>query len=227
MSGNYQPTEKTKVQRIPKRGTYDREVVHSIIDQSILCHVGVSVDGVARVIPTAILRIGEFVYLHGSNASQLLRSIASGTQACITVSIIDSLVAARSGFHCAVDYRSVVIFGTGEEVSEPTQKEHVMDLFVQHMLPGHTVRRSKAKELNATTVLRIPLIEVSAKVRDTGVGDFEDDLDLDLWAGVIPLRITAGEPRKSPLVKSEMPTPAFATNFNGWGPVDPDIDLHK
>lgn len=222
MPGSYEPTQRTKVQRLPKRGTYDRDVVHSIIDQSILCHVGVSIDGVPRVIPTAILRIGEFVYLHGSNASQLLRSLAAGAPACITICIIDSLVAARSGFHCAVDYRSVVIFGTGEEITDKAEKDAVLDLFVQHMIPGHKVRRSKDKELNATTVLRIPLVEVSAKVRDTGAGDFDEDMDLDLWAGVIPLRTAAGVPVKSPQVADHIETPDYAFNFAGWGPVDAD-----
>lgn len=221
MAGSYETTEKTRVQRIPKRGTYDREVVHSIIDQSILCNVGVCIDGAPRIIPTAILRVGEFVYIHGSNASQLLNALAAGAPACITVSILDTLVAARSGFHCAVDYRSVVIFATGEEVMDKEEKERVMDYFVQHMIPGHKVRPPKAKEVNATTVLRFPLVEVSAKVRDTGVGDFDEDLDLEMWAGVIPLKIAAGTPQKSPAVKSDIATPDYATNFRGWGPVKP------
>lgn len=221
MTETYEPTEKTQVQRIPKRGTYDREIVHSIIDQSILCHVGVSINGTPRVIPTAILRVGEYVYLHGSNASQLLKALAEGAPVCITVSILDSLVAARSGFHCAVDYRSVVIFATGEEVTDRAEKERVLDYFIQHMIPGHKVRPPKAKELNATTVLRFPLIEVSAKVRDSGVSDFDEDQNLEMWAGVIPLSIAAGKPVKSPDVKADISTPDYATNFSGWGAVEP------
>ncbi len=193
--------------------------MHSIIDQSILCNVGISVDGAPRVIPTAILRVGECVYLHGSNMSQLLRALASGAEACITVSIIDGLVAARSGFNCAVDYRSVVIFGTGEEVTDAAEKKRLLDLFIQHMVPGHVVRPPKPKELAATTVMRFPLVVVSAKVRDTGVGDFEEDLDLDLWAGVIPLETTAGAPISAPTLKSEVAVPDYAVGFAGWGPV--------
>lgn len=218
MSTTYTPTEKTRIERIPKRGSYDRDLVHSILDQSILCHVGVSIQGMPRVIPMAILRIGEFIYLHGSNASQLLKSLASGTYACITVSILDSVVAARSGFHCAVDYRSVVVFATGEEIEDYDEKSRILDAFVQHVVPGHKVRPSKAKEVNATTVLRFPLAEASAKVRDSGVSDFDEDKDIDQWAGVIPLRITAGAPRTSSELPRDIAPPAYATNFAGWGP---------
>jgi nitroimidazol reductase NimA-like FMN-containing flavoprotein (pyridoxamine 5'-phosphate oxidase superfamily) len=203
---------------MPKRGSYDREIVHSIIDQSIVCHVGIAVDGLPRVIPTAILRLGEHVYLHGNVNSQLLRNLAAGAPACIAVSIIDSLVAARSGFHCAVDFRSVVIFGVGEEILDPAEKDRIMGLFIDHMLPGHKVRPSKPQELGATAVIRFPLNEVSAKIRDSGVSDFEEDRALDLWAGIVPLKIAAGPAKPCSFVPAGNPLPAYVENFRGWGP---------
>lgn len=213
---DYSPTPRTTLRRIPDRGTYDRAVVHSILDQSILCHIGVSIDGRPRVIPTAFVRVGENIYVHGSNASQHLKAIATGAEACITVTIVDSIVAARSGFNCAADYRSVVIYSKGEDIRESAEKERILDLLVQHMIPGHKVRRARSQELAATTVLRFPLDEVSAKVRAAGVNDFEYDLDLDLWAGVIPLKIAAEPPRSSPGRKGEQPVPDYATSFSGW-----------
>lgn len=218
----YPITEKTRIRRLPKRGNYDRSVVNDIIDKSLLCHVGVSIDGQPRVIPTAILRIDDYVYLHGSVNSQLLMSLIEGAPACITVSIIDSLVASRSGFNCAVDYRSVVIFSSGEEITQSGEKNRILERFIQHMIPGHKVRPAKPKELNATAILRFPLTEASAKIRNSGVGDFEEDLDLDLWAGVIPLRIAAGSPKPCPHLKAGIETPKYALEFRGWEYVDSD-----
>ena len=216
MTTEYLPTQRTEFQKVPTRGSYDRDLVHAIIDQSIVCHVGASMNNTARVIPMAILRIGEYVYLHGSNTSQLLRSLADGAEVCITVSIIDALVAARSGFHCAVDYRSVVLFAKGEEVRDRDEKMRILDGFIQHMVPGHKVREPKGKEINATAVIRFPLVEASAKVRDTGVSDFEEDQQLDSWAGVIPLKIVAGDPVDSPTLKAGVKTPEYVKNFTGW-----------
>jgi len=137
----YEVTERTRIRRISERGTYDRETVHKILDEAILCHVGVAIDGKPRVIPTAILRVDEFVYIHGSANSQLLKSLIGGAPASIAVSFVDSLVASRSGFNCAVDYRSVVIFSdAAEEVTDPVEKERLLDAFVQHLIPGHKVR---------------------------------------------------------------------------------------
>lgn len=215
-------TDRTKIQRLPKRASYDRPVAYEIIDKSLLCHVGVSIDGNPRVIPTAILRIDDHVYLHGSTNSQLLKSLIGGATACITVSIIDGLVASRSGFNCAVDYRSVVIFSRCEEIAGDDEKGRILNRFIQHMIPGHKVRPAKRKELNATAVVRFPLNEVSAKIRNSGVGDFEEDMDLDLWAGVIPLRIAAGAPRPCPRLKAGIRTPEYAREFQGWDYVESD-----
>jgi nitroimidazol reductase NimA-like FMN-containing flavoprotein (pyridoxamine 5'-phosphate oxidase superfamily) len=210
----YEVTERTRVRRIPERGTYDRETVHKILDEAILCHVGVAINGKPRVIPTAILRMDEFVYIHGSSNSQLLNSLIGGAPASIAVSFVDSLVASRSGFNCAVDYRSVVIFSdAAEEVTDPAEKERLLDAFVQHLIPGHKVRPPKRQEIGAVKIIRFPLIEVSAKIRDTGVKDFEEDYVLDLWAGRIPLRAVAGPPESCSRVKSGIEVPAYAANF--------------
>jgi uncharacterized protein len=217
----YAPTKRTQVNRLPKRGVYDRAVVHRILDESLLCNVGLVVDGLPRNIPTAILRVGEFVYIHGSNASQLLRALIGGAQACITVSIIDGLVAARSGFNCAVDYRSVVIFATAEEIADVGEKKRLLDLFINHMIPGHSVRPPTKKELRATSVLQFPLVEVSAKIRDAGVNDFEEDLALEQWAGVIPLKTIALTPKSCIHAKPNIAVPDYATTFSGWKSVSP------
>jgi nitroimidazol reductase NimA-like FMN-containing flavoprotein (pyridoxamine 5'-phosphate oxidase superfamily) len=174
-----------------------------------------------RNIPTAIVRIGDAVYVHGSNASQLLKALAAGAPACITVSIIDGIVAARSGFNCAVDYRSVVVFGKAEEVTDVDEKNYIFDLFVQHLIPGHSVRPPHTSELAATTILRFPLEEVSAKVRNNGVNDFEEDLVLPGWAGTIPLRTVASAPISCAKLKLGTAVPSYATGFDGWKPVSP------
>jgi len=210
MAATYKTTERTRVRRMPQRGVYDREVVHKIIDEAIVCNIGVSVDGKPRVIPTAILRIDEAVYIHGSINSQLLKVLAAGAPACITVSHIDGLVAARSGFNCAVDYRAVVMFAQAEDITDAKEKAAVFDKFVEHILPGHKVRPPSKKELNATKILRFPIVEVSAKVRDTGVNDFEEDLALDFWAGTIPMKTTFGPPKSCKKLRPEIKIPDYA-----------------
>jgi nitroimidazol reductase NimA-like FMN-containing flavoprotein (pyridoxamine 5'-phosphate oxidase superfamily) len=210
MAATYKTTERTKVRRMPKRGVYDREVVHRIIDEAIVGHIGVVVDGKPRVIPTAVLRIDEFIYVHGSVNSQLLKALAAGAPACITISHIDGLVAARSGFNCAVDYRSVVLFAQAEDITDNAEKAKVFDKFVDHILPGHKVRPPTRKELNATKILRFPIVEVSAKVRDTGVNDFEEDLALDFWAGTIPMKTVFGPPRSCKKLKPGIGIPDYA-----------------
>jgi nitroimidazol reductase NimA-like FMN-containing flavoprotein (pyridoxamine 5'-phosphate oxidase superfamily) len=169
-------------------------------------------DGEPRIIPTSILRIGEFVYLHGSPTNRLLQTLAEGAPAAIAVTHIDAIVAGRSGFGCSVDYRSVVIYATGEVVAEP-DKETIMEAVIQSIIPGHRVRRPKQKELDATFILRFPLIEVSAKVRDCGVKDFDSDLDLDLWAGTVPLAVVSKGAVNDPRLKPGIETPAYAKDF--------------
>lgn len=208
----YTPTARTRTRLRPDRGSYDAAVVHRIIDEALVCHLGFVLDGKPCVIPTTILRIGEHVYLHGSTGNRALQALSDGAEACICVTHVDAVVAGRSGFGCSVDYRSVVIYARGEKV-EGDQKEAVIDAVIQSVIPGHKVRRAKPSELDQTLVLRFPLVEVSAKVRDCGVRDLEPDYDLDLWAGVIPLELKAGPPRDDPRLKPTLATPDYALNY--------------
>jgi uncharacterized protein len=209
----YAPTERTQVRRRPARGVYDRETVHRIIDEALFAHIGFVVDGEPRVLPTAIVRIGENVYVHGSAGNYMLMSLATGAAACITVTLVDSVVAGRSGFGCSMDYRSVVIFARGEKIEDVAEKERLIEAFVQHIIPGHCVRAPKPEEIAATVFLRFPLTEVSAKIRDVGNLDVEGDYALDLWAGVIPLRLTPGPARNCPRLKPGIDAPAYARNY--------------
>jgi len=209
----YLATERTRLQRRPDRGRYNKAVVHRILDEALLCHVGVAIDGRPHVLPTTIVRIGEAVYLHGGANNRLLTALAAGAPACITVTLVDSIVAGRSGFGCSMDYRSVVIYASAETVADPAEKAAVIAAIVQDIIPGHIVRPPKDKELAATLVLRFPLTEVSAKVRDVGVLDVEEDYATDLWAGVIPLRLEAKPAVPCPRLKPRIETPAYANSY--------------
>lgn len=167
----------------------------------------------SRAFSTAIVRIGEDVYVHGSAGNYMLTSLAAGAAACITVTLINSIVAGRSGFGCSMDYRSVVIFSRGQKVEDADEKERLVEAFVQHIIPGHRVRAPKPEEIAATVFLRFPLTEVSAKIRDVGNLDVEADYDLDLWAGVIPLRLTAGPGRSCPRLKPGIDVPTYALHY--------------
>jgi nitroimidazol reductase NimA-like FMN-containing flavoprotein (pyridoxamine 5'-phosphate oxidase superfamily) len=206
-------TERTKVRRRPERGHYDRATIDAILDEALLCHVGVVVEGEPFVIPTTIVREGDWVYLHGSPKNRLLTTIAAGAPACITVTLVDSIVAGRSGFGMSMDYRSVVIFAHGEVIEDPAEKNRLVYRFVEAIIPGHQVRPAKPQELNATLFLRFPIEEASAKIRDVGVVDPEEDQALDLWAGVVPLKLVAGEPRPCPALKPGTETPAYAKDW--------------
>lgn len=210
---SFLPTERTKVRRRPERGSYDRELVHRIIDEALVCHVAFVHDGEPRVLPTTIARIGDDVHIHGSTRNGLLGALAAGGTACISVTLVDGVVAGRSGFGCSLNYRSVVIYGEAAEVTG-ADKERVMDALVQDIAPGHQVRRLTRAELNATLVLRVPLREVSVKVRDEGVHDAAADYELDLWAGVIPLTLTAGTPVGDDRLDPAIETPDFAVDYH-------------
>lgn len=206
-------TDKTRIRRRPERGAYDRDVINRIIDEALVCHIGVAVDGQPRVIPTAIIRIDDHVYIHGSPNNQLLTTLEAGAPACIAVTLVDSIVAGRSGFGMSMDYRSVVIFAKAEKILDPLEKERIVAAFVNDILPGHQVRPPKKKEIAATIFLRFPLTEVSAKIRDHGVMDPQEDYALDLWAGVVPLGLAAGAPRNCADLKPGIPTPDYASHY--------------
>ena len=180
---------RSKLRRLPKRGAHDRETIDAILDEALVCHLGFVHEGRPAVIPTLHARIGDEVFLHGSSASRMLRALAGGVEACLTVSLIDGLVLARSAFHHSVNYRSVVLYGTARPVTDPERKERVLEAFTEKLVPGRweEVRWPSRKELKATSALALPIVEGSAKVRTGPPIDDEEDYALDTWAGVVPI----------------------------------------
>ncbi|MGI8919027.1 MAG: pyridoxamine 5'-phosphate oxidase family protein [Pyrinomonadaceae bacterium] len=214
----YEKTTRTKLKRLPARGFYDRDLVHGILDEGFICHVGFVVDDQPIVIPTGYGRIGDKLYIHGSQASSMLRTLKTGIAACVTVTLVDGLVLARSAFHHSINYRSVVIFGNATLV-EDAEKNAALLAFSEHVIRGRwqDVREPTEQELKATTVLVLPLAEVSAKVRTGPPIDDEEDYDLPVWAGVLPLRIVAGEPIPDPRLAPETAVPKYALNYKRPG----------
>jgi hypothetical protein len=188
-------SERTRLRRRPERGRYDRATIDAILDEALFCHLGFSVDGQPFVVPTTYARVGDHIYVHGSAAGRTMRALAGGIPACVTVTLLDGLVLARSAFHHSMNYRSVVVLGRAVEVVDAGERLAAFEAIVEHVLPGrwNEVRWPSEQEVRATTVLRLPLDEASAKVRTGDPIDDEEDLALDCWAGVLPLRLTAGE----------------------------------
>src|SRR5271156_3864367 len=216
MTQPFTPTPRTKVQRLPDRGKYDRETVHAILDQGFVCHVGFVVDGKPFVIPTNYARVNETLYLHGSSASRMLKTLAGGVNVCVTVTHVDGLVLARSAFHHSVNYRSVVILGTARLVEDPAEKMEALRLFTEHVMKGRwdDVRQPTEQELKATTVLALPLEEVSAKVRTGGPIDDEADYTLPVWAGVLPLEVAVKTPIPDEKRQQDRPVPEYLKNYS-------------
>ena len=188
-------TDRTKVRRLANRGNYDRDTIRSILDEALVCHVGFVVNSAPVVIPTIHWREGDQLYFHGSAASRMLRSLKEGVDTCVTVTLIDGLVLARSAFHHSMNYRSVVVFGKATVV-EGDEKLRALDALVEHVVRGRSrdVRPPNEMELKQTLVLSLPLDEASAKIRTGGPVDDEEDYALPIWAGVVPLKLTPGEP---------------------------------
>ncbi|HET9803730.1 MAG TPA: pyridoxamine 5'-phosphate oxidase family protein [Candidatus Acidoferrum sp.] len=208
-------TERTQVKRLPKRGKYDAETVYKILDEGFVCHVGFVADGQPFVIPTNYGRVGDTLYLHGSAASRMLRTLSAGIPVCVTVTLVDGLVLARSAFHHSVNYRSVVILGTATLVDELTEKMEALRLFTEHIMKGRwdEIRWPNEQEMKGTLVLSLPLEEVSAKVRVGGPVDDEEDYALPVWAGVLPLAQTKGTPIPDERLKSGTPVPEYMANY--------------
>ena len=211
----FTPTERTTLKRLPKRGAYDRETVFRILDEGFVCHVGFVVDGQPYVIPTNYGRSGETLYLHGSAASRMLRTLSEGIPVCVTVTLVDGLVLARSAFHHSVNYRSVVVFGTARLVVEPREKMEALRQFTEHIMKGRweDIRQPSEQELKGTTVLALPLEEVSAKVRTGGPIDDEEDYALPMWAGVLPLPVTPATPIPDARLKAGTDIPAYMQGY--------------
>jgi uncharacterized protein len=211
----FTPTERTTLRRLPKRGEYDHAAVYQILDEAFICHVGFVADERPVVIPTLYARIGGDLYIHGSAASRMLRSVEQGVDVCVTVTLIDGLVLARSAFHHSINYRSVVIFGNAKIVDDPDEKIKVLQAFTDHVVPGRweDVRLPNESEMRATLVLKLPLIEVSAKVRAGSPIDDEQDYALPVWAGVVPLKLTAGAPISDERLPAGIQPPGYAKEY--------------
>jgi uncharacterized protein len=210
----YQRTERTRVRRLPERALYDRATVHAILDEGFICHVGFVVDGQPYVIPTGYARVGETLYLHGSTGSRL--GLRADMDVCVTVTLLDGLVLARSAFHHSMNYRSVMAIGRTRPVRDPQEKEAVLRSLVEHIVPGRSdaIRGGHRRELAATAVLALDLDEVSAKVRTGPPKDDDPDYDLPIWAGVIPLALTAGDPEPDPRLDPSVPLPAHVRSWS-------------
>lgn len=216
MSTAYAPTPATTLHRLPARGTYDRAVVHAILDEALVCHLGFTSDAQPFVVPTTFVRDGETLYVHGAAASRALDELAAGGRACVTVTLLDGLVLARSAFHHSMNYRSVVVLGAAREVLDETEKRRALAALVEKVSPGRStlVREPSAKELRATRVLAVPLEAVSAKIREGLPKEDAEDALLEVWAGVVPLslRPAAATPEDEHAARFEPPAlpPALA-----------------
>lgn len=209
-------TPKTQVKRAPKRGHYDFETVASILDEGLVCHVGFVVDQQPFVIPTAYGRIDDKVYIHGASASRMLKSLSTGIDVCLTVTLLDGLVLARSVYHHSMNYRSVVMFGTAQTVVDPTEKMTALKAFTEHVIRGRwdDVRSPSPSELAATSVLSLSIAEASAKIRTGPPIDDAADYSLSVWAGVLPLAPAPGTPIADPQLPQEISVPSNVRNYS-------------
>jgi hypothetical protein len=189
-------TDRTRLRRFPVRGVFDRDAVYRILDEGFVCHVAFAVDGQPYAIPTAYARIGDALYLHGSTASRMLRTLAEGVDVCVTVTLVDGLVLARSAFHHSMNYRSVVVLGRAKLLSDAAEKAAALRAFTNHIVPGRAdeVRPMTDQEIASTSVLALPIEEASAKMRSGPPKDDDEDLSWPVWAGVVPLALASGVP---------------------------------
>lgn len=208
-------TERTTLKRLPKRGSYDRELVHAILDEGLLCHVGFVAEGSPFVIPMAYWRIGDRLFLHGAPASRMVKTLCQGVDVCVTVTLLDGLVLARSAFHHSMNYRSVLIFGRAELVEGETEKLAAMAAFMDHVAPGRAseVRPPSPAEVGGTLILALAIEEASTKVRSGPPVDDARDMDWPVWAGEVPLQLVGTQPEVSPDMRCEVPVPAYARAY--------------
>jgi len=217
------PSARTRVKRVHDLAAYDRATIDAILDAALVCHLGFEREGQPYVIPTLHARIGDMLYVHGSAASRTVRALGEGIPACVTVTLLDGIVLARSVFEHSINYRSVVVLGTASQVTDPDEKNAVLEAFTEKLLPGRwaDARQPTRKELKATGVLSLPIDEASAKVR---TGDPDDgaspDADLDVWAGHIPLVVHALPPVPAPELRPGIPVPAYAEHYRRSGLTD-------
>lgn len=207
-------TDRSRVRRLPARASYEREAIFSILDEGLVCQIGFVVDGKPFVIPTTYARSGELLYIHGSPASRMLRTLATGVELCLSVTLLDGLVLARSAFHHSMNYRSAVVFGTARVV-EGEEKRKALQALVEHVIPGRSkeVREASEEELRRTLVLALPVAEASAKVRTGPPVDDEPDYALQVWAGELPFAPVAGAPRNDPRLDLSIDVPDYVLHY--------------
>lgn len=212
-------SERARVRRLPERGVYDATTIHEILDENIICHVGFNADHGPVVLPTLFGRDDDVLYLHGSAGAHMLRNLRDGIPVSVAVTSVNGIVAARSGFHHSINYRSVVVFGNATEVVDVQEKLHALEVLTNHVLPGRwdEARQPNTVEFTQTMVLKLGLDEASAKVRVGPPHDDEEDLSMDVWAGVIPMSIVAGEPVDDPDLQPGTPIlPSVQAALNRW-----------
>lgn len=208
-------TDRTTIKRLPKRGHYDRETIDPILDEGFICHVGFVVNAQPFVIPTGYARVDDKLFIHGSQASRMLKTLAQGVDVCVTITLVDGLVLARSAFHHSINYRSVVVFGKAQLVSDREEKLAALLALSEHFVKGRwdDVREPTEQELRATTVLSLKLEEASAKIRTGPPIDDEEDYSLPIWAGVVPLKMVAEPPINDPRLPEGIEVPKYANEY--------------
>ena len=208
-------TDSSTLRRLPGRGSNATEAVYAILDAAFLAHVGFAVEGQPFVIPTLFGRAGDKLYLHGSAASRMMRALEAGVPVCVTVTLVDGLVLARSAFHHSMNYRSAVVFGTARKIEDPARKSEALRVISEHLIAGRwdEVRVPSSQELKATTVLELTIEEASAKTRSGPPGDDEADYALPVWAGVLPLALKAGEPEPDPRLAEGIAAPEYIKRY--------------
>jgi nitroimidazol reductase NimA-like FMN-containing flavoprotein (pyridoxamine 5'-phosphate oxidase superfamily) len=209
----------TRIRRAPARGAYDRATIDAILDEGLIAHLGFAIDGQPYVIPTLHARVGDTVYVHGSAASRMIRTLTAGAPACLTVTLIDAMVLARSAFHHSMNYRSVVVLGEARAVADPAELLVALQAFTEKLVPGRwdEVRRPSAKELKGTRALALSLDEASAKARSGPPVDDEGDHELDVWAGIIPLSLAAAAPVADPRLREGIEPSAVVSAWQPGG----------
>jgi uncharacterized protein len=213
---SFAPTARTRVVREPQRAVYDREIIYQILDEAFICHVGFTVEGQPYVIPTGYGRSGDNLYIHGSAASRMLKQLSSAISVCVTVTLLDGLVLARSVFNHSMNYRSVVVIGKASLITDHDEKMAALHALSDHIAPGRweQSRKPSEQEFKATSILKLPLTECSAKVRTGPPIDDEADIALDVWAGVIPLKLMPSDPLPDPHLRPDIAMPDNVKNFS-------------
>jgi len=212
----FTPTERTKVRRKPDRGNYDRDTIYNILDQAFVCHVGFIAEGIPFVVPTNYVRVGDKLFLHGSTASRLMKTLGSGAPFCLSVTLLDGIVFSPTATGHSVNYRSVVVMGKAERIEDPGAKLAAMRDFVEYVLRGRwaTVRPPSEQELKGTMVLAVPLVEASAKIRTGFAVDGEEEYASGAWTGVLPFKWTPGEPIRDPRGNASAPVPENIQHYS-------------